>query len=38
MTTNLLNPVWIPIGGATTGNSMQLPTTNSAGFYRVLGQ
>jgi hypothetical protein len=36
--TNLDNPVWQNFGRAITGNSISLPSTNSAAFYRIVGQ
>ncbi|HZR16773.1 MAG TPA: putative Ig domain-containing protein [Verrucomicrobiae bacterium] len=36
--TNLDNPVWQTFGASITGNSISLPPTNSAAFYRVVGQ
>jgi hypothetical protein len=37
-TTNLANPMWQNWGAPFNGNSLLIPHTNSAAFYRVLGQ
>lgn len=37
-TTNLANPVWQNWGAALTGNSLTIPLTNDAAFYRIFGQ
>lgn len=38
VTTNLVEPAWIPVSGPIGGNSLVLSLTNNAAFYRVLGQ
>lgn len=38
MTTNLVNPVWQDVGGTTTSASLAITPSNSATFYRILGQ
>jgi hypothetical protein len=38
MTTNLASPVWVSVGNSISGNSLCLPPTNNAAFYRILGQ
>jgi hypothetical protein len=38
MTTNLLNPNWEPVGPPTSATLLSVSPTNTAAFYRVLGQ
>ncbi len=37
-TTNLADPVWEDVGGTTSGFNLLVAPSNTAGFYRVLGQ
>lgn len=37
-TTNLASPEWTGIGAPLAGNSLLLPVTNTAAFYRIVGQ
>ncbi|EEF57646.1 glycoside hydrolase family 76 protein [Pedosphaera parvula] len=36
--TNLINPVWVSFGAATSANSLSVPATNGAAYYRIRGQ
>jgi hypothetical protein len=38
MTTNLLNPNWQDVGGTTNGTNLVVTASNSAAFYRIVGQ
>jgi hypothetical protein len=38
MTTNLPATLWLNVGGATIATSSLISPTNTAGFYRILGQ
>ncbi len=37
-TTNLINPIWEPLGSPTSDTSLTVSPTNAAAFYRILGQ
>ncbi len=37
-TTNLVNPVWLNVGGTITGTSLTIIPTNGAMYYRIVGQ
>jgi hypothetical protein len=38
VTTNLAAPDWQPLASGITGNSLVIPRTNAAAFYRILGR
>jgi hypothetical protein len=38
MATNLVNPIWVDVGAATSAGSFNVAPTNQAAFYRIVGQ